>query len=99
MTCLKVWEHPSVRLKEETTDSEEIQKILSGYGVRFERWEASASLADDATQDDILAAYAQSVKRLKSESGFQSADVVSLTPDHPDKVAFREKFLSEHVHR
>ncbi|MEE2961195.1 MAG: cupin [Myxococcota bacterium] len=98
MTCLKVWEHPSVRLKEETTDSEEIQKILSGYGVRFERWEASASLADDATQDDILAAYAQSVKRLKSESGFQSADVVSLTPDHPDKVAFREKFLSEHIH-
>ena len=30
--------------------------------------------------------------------GFQSADVASLTPDHPDKKAFREKILNEHTH-
>ena len=25
-------------------------------------------------------------------------DVVSLQPDHPDKAAFRQKFLAEHTH-
>ncbi len=33
-----------------------------------------------------------------AENGFQSVDVVSLQPDHPDKAVFRQKFLNEHTH-
>ena len=36
--------------------------------------------------------------RLKQDWGFQTADVVSLTADHPQKDAFRQKFLDEHTH-
>lgn len=30
--------------------------------------------------------------------GFHSVDVISVSPDHPDRKALRDKFLSEHVH-
>ena len=29
---------------------------------------------------------------------FKSADVISMTPRHPDKEALRNKFLDEHTH-
>ena len=32
------------------------------------------------------------------EGGFKSVDVISLSPDHPDKDEFRQKFLKEHTH-
>ncbi len=32
------------------------------------------------------------------ESGAGSADVLSMTPDHPQKEALRAKFLQEHIH-
>ena len=32
------------------------------------------------------------------EAGFQSVDVISLHPEHPQKDVMREKFLNEHIH-
>lgn len=50
------------------------------------------------SQEEVLAAYGESVDRLKQEYGFQSADVVALTAEHPDRQALRAKFLDEHTH-
>lgn len=80
-----------------TSDAGEIQRLLAEQGIRFEQW-STRDLPADASQDDILDAYADEVSRLKSECGFQTADVVSLNPDHPDKDVFRKKFLDEHTH-
>jgi 1,2-dihydroxy-3-keto-5-methylthiopentene dioxygenase len=80
------------------TDHGAIAGELNRIGVRFERWEASQPLAADAGQDAVLAAYREPVARLQQQYGFQSVDVVALTPDHPDKVALRSKFLDEHTH-
>lgn len=80
------------------TDHAGIAQVLEGIGVRFEAWQASQPLTPDAGQDEVLAAYREPVERLMAESGFQSADVVSLGPDHPDRAALRQKFLSEHTH-
>lgn len=80
------------------TEGDAIQHFLAERGVRFERWQASQPLATDAGQEEILAAYADEVTRLKTDNGFQTADVISLTPDHPDKEALRARFLSEHQH-
>jgi 1,2-dihydroxy-3-keto-5-methylthiopentene dioxygenase len=80
------------------TDLHAIQKQLDAIGVQFERWTANCKLAADADQDTVIAAYSDSIDHLKQQYGFQSVDVVSLTPDHPDKAAFRQKFLSEHIH-
>lgn len=80
------------------TDGEEIGRRLATIGVRFERWEAARALSDSATQEDVIAAYRTQVDALMDEYDFKSVDVVSLNPNHPDKVALREKFLDEHVH-
>jgi 1,2-dihydroxy-3-keto-5-methylthiopentene dioxygenase len=81
-----------------TGDHDEIAAILHDRGIRFEKWEASVPLKRGATQDEILAAYAGDVERLKDEGGYKVADVLSLAPDHPDREALRKKFLNEHTH-
>jgi len=55
-------------------------------------------LSDHAGQDEVIAAYRDSVDRLLSNYHFQSVDVISLQPDHPDRDALRAKFLNEHTH-
>jgi len=76
----------------------EIERELGAAGVRFERWEASKPLAPGASQDDVIAAYRADIDRLMREKGYQAVDVISLTPDHPDRAALRAKFLNEHTH-
>lgn len=71
---------------------------LAAIGVEFQRWEANQPLAADANQDEVLVAYRRAVDELNEKYGFQSIDVVSLRPDHPERVAFRQKFLAEHTH-
>lgn len=80
-----------------TRDPSEITRLLADKGIRFERWE-TRDLSSGASQDDILATYEAEVAQLKAECGFATADVVSLTADHPEKEAFRQKFLDEHRH-
>lgn len=80
-----------------TRDGAEIARILNSVGVRFERW-PTRDLPADASQEQILAAYSEEVERLKAECGFQTADVVSLNPDHPQREELRRKFLDEHRH-
>jgi 1,2-dihydroxy-3-keto-5-methylthiopentene dioxygenase len=77
---------------------EAIAAELAGIGVEFERWEANRPLAPDAGQEEVLAAYRQAVDELNAKYGFQSIDVVSLRPDHPERAALRQKFLAEHTH-
>jgi 1,2-dihydroxy-3-keto-5-methylthiopentene dioxygenase len=81
-----------------TSDPAEIAALLAERGVRFEQWDASVALKKGATQDEILAAYADDVNRIMDEGGYKVADVLALTPDHPEKAAFRNKFLNEHTH-
>lgn len=80
-----------------TDDPAEIGQLLDGKGIRFERW-PTQDLPANATQEQILEAYSGEISKLKAESGFQTADVVSLNPDNPQKDAFRQKFLDEHTH-
>ena len=75
-----------------------IAKELSQHNVIFSQWTANSKLGQDATQEQIIAAYQPFVDDLMKKSGFQSADVVSLNNDHAKKSEFREKFLNEHIH-
>ena len=80
------------------TDPAAIAQELAHINVRFEQWEASRPLPPEADQEAVLAAYREDVERLSRTYGFQSVDVVSLRPDHPDKDELRAKFLREHTH-
>lgn len=71
---------------------------LGQIGVGFTRWEASQPIEPGAAQEEVLAAYRAEIDRLVAENGYQSIDVVSVAPDHPNRAAMREKFLAEHYH-
>lgn len=99
MTTLTIYpdktpDHPDIV----TSDPTEIAKLLNAVGVRFERWEASAELAKDASPEQILAAYKGEIDRLAAEAGYQTIDVIRIAPDNPNKEALRTKFLDEHTH-
>ena len=79
-------------------DHAAISAALAIHGVRFERWEANAPLTDISTSEEIIAAYRNDIERLMVENDFQSVDVVSMHPNHPDKAVLRQKFLNEHTH-
>lgn len=80
-----------------TQDAEEIRAELNNRGVRFEQWPTRPT-AEGAPAEEILEAYAEEISRLKAESGFQSADVISLSPENPQREVLRQKFLDEHRH-
>jgi 1,2-dihydroxy-3-keto-5-methylthiopentene dioxygenase len=82
----------------QSSDFETIKNELQQAGVRFERWQTSSELAADASNETILAAYKPEIDKLVAEQGYQSYDVVSMNPDHPQKAEFRKKFLAEHRH-
>jgi 1,2-dihydroxy-3-keto-5-methylthiopentene dioxygenase len=99
MSRLRIYDenHPGA-IRFESEDGAEIAARLAPAGVRFERWAAAAPVQPGASQDQVIAAYKPDIDRLMAEGGYQAVDVVSLTPDHPDKAALRQKFLNEHTH-
>ncbi|MFZ5532282.1 MAG: 1,2-dihydroxy-3-keto-5-methylthiopentene dioxygenase [Pseudomonadota bacterium] len=86
--------HPILAIE----DGDTICRTLADAGVLFRRWAATAPLEERAEEAAILAAYRPEIDRLVAEAGYQSMDVVNMYPDHPDRVALRQKFLSEHTH-
>ncbi|MEX1827521.1 acireductone dioxygenase [Luteibacter sp. CQ10] len=79
-------------------DHAAIAAELNKVGVRFEQWEATQPIEPGATQEEVIAAYRGDIERLMAENGYTTVDVISLKPDHPDRTAFRQKFLNEHSH-
>jgi len=99
MTRLRIFseqlpDQPSI----ETRDGERIKALLGERGVRFERWQTPVQLEPGASPDAVIEAYRHDIDRLMKEKGYLAVDVVSLHPEHPDKIAFRQKFLNEHRH-
>lgn len=89
----------------DTTDAAVIAAHLAGIGVEFGRWSvaAGAALGDEPTQDEVLAAYAADVDRLR-DAGYVTVDVARLRLDPSDPAqaelaaGARQKFLAEHRH-
>lgn len=98
MTVLTISADDQPQQAETLHDQIAIENKLAQVGVLLEKWQANQPLADNATQDDVIAAYQASIDELKKKYAFQSVDVVSLRPDHPQKAEFRQKFLAEHTH-
>ena len=75
-----------------------IAAAMAETGTVLERWETGLALPDDASDADVLAHHADDIARLKARGGYQSEDVVRLTPDSPNRAELRQKFLAEHIH-
>ncbi len=81
-----------------TEDAGTIVSELNAIGVRFERWESPVQLSPEDDAETILAAYRPYLDTLIGATGAGSADVIKLTPDNPQAVPLRAKFINEHIH-
>lgn len=104
MTLLQVMpEADGANVLVRTEDITEIAAELAPHGIRLERW-ATVPLADDAGQEQVLAAYSSEVERVSAEGPYPLVDVVRLVPNDSDPEwpakaeAARTKFLEEHTH-
>lgn len=80
------------------TDPAEIKAYLANIGIGYEQWEPSQPLAEDASAEEILAAYASEIDRLKESGGYVTADVIDIKPDMPNLDVMLNKFNKEHWH-
>jgi 1,2-dihydroxy-3-keto-5-methylthiopentene dioxygenase len=91
----------SVTLRDENrtlTDPGEIAEFLKRYGIWYRRFDGSDVLSDDASDDEILAAYDAPIRELKQEGGYTTADVINVRSDTPNLQVMLDKFNKEHWH-
>ena len=81
-----------------TEDAGVIARALGQRGLGFERWLVKPELPPDADSTAVLEAYAEEIARVQARGSYPTVDAIRLGPDHPDRVALRQKFLSEHTH-
>ena len=98
MSLLAIYHQDHPENAEVIRDRDIIRERLNAIGALFEGWDAAFEFEAGADQETIVRAYHEQVERLKGQFGFQSADVISVTADHPQKTEFRAKFLNEHTH-
>jgi 1,2-dihydroxy-3-keto-5-methylthiopentene dioxygenase len=79
-------------------DFQAVVAFLAEAGIEHERWTPAHSLAANASAEDVLAAYASEIDKLKARGGYVTADVIDVRPETPNLEAMLAKFRSEHWH-
>lgn len=90
-----------VRIPEENrtlTERAEITQYLAAIGIDCERWEPTHVVPADAPAEQVLAAYAPEIDRLKASGGYVTADVIDIFPQTPGLDTMLNKFNREHWH-
>ena len=82
----------------EITDTQEICEFLKPFGIWYEKWDVEGRIGPEATNEEILAAYAPEIERLRKAGGFVTADVINVSPETPGLDAMLAKFSKEHTH-
>jgi 1,2-dihydroxy-3-keto-5-methylthiopentene dioxygenase len=84
--------------RREITDVEQIRAYLKPFGIWYEHWDVAGRVGPDATDQDILDAYAPEIDRLREEGGYVTADVINVNPETPNLDTMLAKFDKEHTH-
>jgi 1,2-dihydroxy-3-keto-5-methylthiopentene dioxygenase len=79
-------------------DPEQIKNYLAAIGIEYERWPASSSLNEDASDEAILTQYASEIEQLKQRGNYLAADVINVNPSTPGLESMLAKFNIEHTH-
>jgi 1,2-dihydroxy-3-keto-5-methylthiopentene dioxygenase len=84
--------------KRTLTQKTEICAYLGGLGITYEQWQPAHQIPEGASSEEVLAAYAPEIERLKAEGGYVTADVIDVMPTTPGLDAMLNRFNSEHWH-
>lgn len=98
MAVMKVYSEGNSEKYLEYKGTSACADVLKSIGVALEQWWPEQELNDEASQEEILAAFDKPLSKLMKQRGFKTADVMALSPHHPQKKELRQKFLSEHTH-
>jgi 1,2-dihydroxy-3-keto-5-methylthiopentene dioxygenase len=82
----------------ELRNPEEIRTFFNERGIFFDQWTCDVVFEDNASQEDILAAYSKNLTPFMEQGGYQTADVISINKSTENYEAIRTKFLAEHIH-
>lgn len=80
------------------TELSEIKDYLAGLGIDYEQWEPAHPIPAEAPSEEILAAYAPEIDKMKAEGGYVTADVINVNPSTPGLDQMLAKFSREHWH-
>lgn len=87
---------PSINFEERKP--EVIRQFFNERGIFFDQWNASIEFSENATQEEILAAYESQLGPFMKSGGYETADVISINHLTENYDTIRAKFLSEHTH-
>jgi 1,2-dihydroxy-3-keto-5-methylthiopentene dioxygenase len=76
----------------------DVTAFLARFGIDYERWTPSQTIAIDAPAEDILTAYSREIDALKARGGYVTADVIDVKPETPNLDTMLAKFSREHWH-
>lgn len=79
-------------------EQQAIKDYLAGIGIDYERWDTAKPVSAYAPAEEVLAAYADEIDRLKAQGGYVTADVIDVNPRTPGLEAMLAKFNREHWH-
>ena len=60
------------------TDPQKIRSFMNERGIFFDQWFCDVVFDDDASTEEILAAYASDLNPFMKKGGYQTADVISI---------------------
>jgi 1,2-dihydroxy-3-keto-5-methylthiopentene dioxygenase len=76
----------------------DISAFLKPFGIYHERWPLEERVDPNASQEEILSAYAPELKVLMDQGGYVTADVINVTAETPNLEAMLDRFRKEHTH-
>ena len=79
-------------------EAAEIADFLGQFGIWYRRFDGQVRLADNASEEKILEAYAEPIRQLMEEGEYATADVIDVSPATPGLEAMLNKFNKEHWH-
>jgi 1,2-dihydroxy-3-keto-5-methylthiopentene dioxygenase len=79
-------------------DPTRIREFLSRFGIWYRRFEDVDRLGAKATDQEVLAAFAEPIAELKAEGGYVTADVIDVDPETPNLRTMLDRFNKEHWH-
>lgn len=80
------------------TEAAEISEFLEQFGIWYRRFEGLGELADDASDEEVLACYNEPIETLMEKGGYRTADVINVHEKVPGLEAMLDKFNKEHWH-
>jgi 1,2-dihydroxy-3-keto-5-methylthiopentene dioxygenase len=80
------------------TSKQEIVEYLAGCGIDYEQWPPRESVSEQASAEEVLAAYASEIEELKTRGGYVTADVIDVNNRTPGLDGMLAKFNREHWH-